>query len=53
MDDKDASLSRSVVSNVQKMNVVLSKCHDGGIISRKIKIPDEIPRESSRLGGFH
>jgi len=53
MDDKDASLSRSVVSNVQEMDVVLGKRHDGVIIFRKIKFPNEIPCESFRLGCFH
>ena len=53
MDDKDASLSRPVVSNVQEMDVVLSKCHDGVIIFGKIRFLDEIPRESCRLGCFY
>ena len=43
MDDKDTSVPRTVVSNVQEMNVVLSKCHDRVIIFRKIEVLDEIP----------
>jgi hypothetical protein len=43
MDDEDAGRSWAIVSNAQEMNVVLSKCHNGGIIVREIKVLDEIP----------
>jgi len=36
MDDEDASRSRTIGSNAQEMNVVLSKRHDGDIVIREI-----------------
>lgn len=53
MDDEDAGRSRTIVSNAQEMNVVLSKCHDGVIIIGEIKLLDEIPLDGIRLGRFH
>ena len=53
MDDEDVSRSRSIASNAQEMNVVLSKRHDGVIVVRETKILNGVPRDGSRVGRFH
>ena len=54
MDDKDASDTGTVSSNIQEVDVILSKCHDGVIVGREIEVLDEIPREGYRVvSEFH
>lgn len=47
MNDEDTSLPRAVASNVQEMDVVLSKCHDGVIILGEGELLDDIPLDRS------
>lgn len=46
MNDKDASLARTVVANVQEVNMVLSECHDGVIAIRESWFLDKVPPDS-------
>lgn len=52
MNHEDASLPRTVASNVQEMDVVLSECHDGVIIGGETEVLYEIPLERAFLGSF-
>lgn len=47
MDDKDASVPGTVVSDVQEMDVVLSECHSGVVIGGEAELSDGFPLEGA------